>query len=109
MKVKTLAVIVGIMLAGSVAVKEVYHRIVTPENIPSSLRIAGENNVRIFSYISHGSLFRSAMTWYDRVIEDYSKTEDGDFKLVKKTTVTYHYPILGIGEMSTSTKTEVHK
>lgn len=93
-----------------VSMNKIYDYIVTPEDIPAEISLKDQDTMQRFSYIPEGSLFRPARSWYDRVIEEYSRNERNTFELSKKTTVTYHYPILGeLGGMYTTSETEIVK
>jgi hypothetical protein len=107
MNKKTLAGIVCATIVGLVAVTKAYDWAVTPKNIQPDVLIINENTIRRYSYIPHGSLFRSARSWHDRVIEEYHRTEDDQFELVKRTKVIYHYPILGERSYTTTEIEEV--
>ncbi len=55
---------------------------------------------KIYSYIPHGSLIRTARTWWNRRLTTYHM-KDGQWVKVSDTVYKYNYPIFGLGKRST--------
>jgi len=74
------------------------NKALAPDGIEPSVQVVDENHITRYSYIPHHSFIRSASTWYDRVVEEYT-LEDGKFVLTSRIVYEYHYPIFG-GKLS---------
>ena len=67
-----------------------------PEKIEPHVAYVNDHILLRYSYIPRTSLFRTASSWYDRVIERYENKDyesKSEFTLVDCEVYVYHYPI----------------
>ena len=98
MKPKHLGVILALS-SGLFLLGHAYKEANKPKHIFSRVERVDDDSFRAFYKTKEDSFLGMPKQFYDEVIEDYDVV-DSKFKLVKRTFITYHYPLKG-GRYST--------
>lgn len=92
--IKIAAFGVFVLVAAVIVVNSSLNIILAPDAPEPYVVQVDETHVIRYSFVGHHSFVRTATTWYDRSVEEYT-LQDGKLVLTSHIIYEYHYPILG--------------